>query len=74
MEPIIESVKTSIDFNNDMPRVSHKVMRIISTKPVIRFCCSHCKSIFETNEWYRTKGRNYGASCPCCPYAAWSRG
>ena len=71
MTPIIESTATTIGFTNDTPYFNQKITKIYSGKPTIMFTCQHCKSVFETNTWYRTKGRNYGVSCPCCHYAAW---
>lgn len=45
-------------------------IKILSPKPSIRFRCAHCKAVFETDKWNRTR-RGYSASCPCCPYQAW---
>lgn len=73
MMPIVESVNTTIDLNSEMPFIRHNVTRVISTKPIVRFTCAHCKSVFETTNWTKTKGNNYSASCPCCPYRAWAR-
>ncbi len=73
MEPIIESKVTTIDLTHDIPRVEQKITRILSAKPVIGFTCRYCETEFETNNWYKTKGNNYGASCPCCSYSAWTR-
>ena len=73
MEPIVGSKITTIDLTCDTPRVKQKITRILSAKPVVRFTCRHCESVFETNDWYKTGGNNYGALCPCCFYAAWAR-
>lgn len=73
MEAIVESNITTIDFSKDTPHVERKITRIISTKPIKRFTCRHCESVFATTEWYKTKGNNYGATCPCCSYSAWAR-
>lgn len=71
MEPIIESSSTKINFYNDIPSFEQKIMKIYSGKPTIYFTCQHCKAMFETNTWYKTKGNNYGVTCPCCHYSAW---
>ena len=37
-----------------------------------RFTCRHCSTIFDTTDWYDTR-TGYGATCPKCHYAAWTR-
>ena len=36
------------------------------------FTCRHCRETFEAVNWYKTK-TGFGATCPCCRYAAWTR-
>ena len=37
-----------------------------------RFTCRHCKTVFDTTDWYDTR-TGYGAKCPRCSYAAWTK-
>ena len=46
---------------------------IISDRKKIRFICQHWGAELITTNWFRTKGRQYSASCPCCPYSAWAK-
>ena len=51
--------------------IRHEITAIHSMKPMKTFRCAHCETKFSTNKWSRTR-RGYSASCPCCPYSAWT--
>ena len=39
----------------------------------ILFRCKHCKRVFKTSLWRKTK-KGYSSQCPDCPYAVWAAG
>jgi predicted GIY-YIG superfamily endonuclease len=45
----------------------------IKGQTYIRFTCRRCRTDFKTVNWYNT-ATGFGAHCPGCGYAAWSRG
>lgn len=73
MEPIIKSEMIAAKIGNGNVSLQHNMTEIISGPPAVKFTCQHCGTVFRTTNWYRTRGRHYSATCPCCPYQAWAR-
>ena len=64
---------TTISANNDGTiKMRTRTTTILRSKIQRKFYCNHCGAIFITTNYNKTK-HGHSASCPCCPYRAWSK-
>lgn len=67
-------LKPSITTDQEIPKITNDSdVRIISGPKRLIFKCRHCRTVFETGIYYKTKTM-YGTRCPSCSYAAYSKG